>query len=81
MDAMLPIVPPIHEPILPSGDPIDPYPIGVDVMHWLDIEFIAAAAAPIAPMPDEPNTPEPKPLPCGESDAIAPADMPIVFIL
>lgn len=70
--------PPMHEPMLVMGDPIELYPIGADVRHWLDMLFMAA---PIPDIPELPSTPAPKLPPCGDTEDIPPTVMPILFIL
>lgn len=60
------------------GDPMELYPIGADVRHWLDMVFIAA---PIPAIPGLPSTPVPKLPPCGETDDIPPTVIPMLFML
>lgn len=74
-----PIPEPMHDPIFPKGDPIEPYPIGAEVKQFPFMAFIAEL---IAPMFDAVKTPFPKdppPLPCGDTDDIP--VIPIVFIV
>uniref|UniRef100_A0A1B0CJG3 Uncharacterized protein n=1 Tax=Lutzomyia longipalpis TaxID=7200 RepID=A0A1B0CJG3_LUTLO len=67
----------MHDPILPSGDPIELYPIAEGVMQLPPMVFIAA---PMLDMPDEPSTADPKLPLCGDTDVIPPTVIPIVFM-